>query len=817
MSNKLISIGLMLVLMWPLAANERPDYKTGSSAPNRPSKDLTTLPGIGEDLVILGGSSVNGDEIVNSGSIPATYNPFGVSRGTADTLGYLAASGGWFSYFYGYQNIGDAFMTMFKMPADGILKGVNVPMAYWGDGDQQITISLHKLSYPYATDGTTYSADDVNGAGWLGGYDMNEDGWVTIEGTDYTAGGTAGVCNPASAPVIANAQDPLGTEDGVGPAGVPTKGLIWPNTFTSYTGTPESHPVGADVWAATSDYGEEPELMAGDWVGVLVRGTGAGGGEDPTLGFYYETAAGQADSWVSMKFYGECGGTSGNGGWHIRGWMFHMQLAVELTGDRGPQIVEVSPLPTTLSTGDREVSAHITDDNPSGEAAGVSTVTMSYQIDSLTATVNSVTMSLSDGTTEDGTWTGTMPGASTGQTVYWNLSAYDNNANATSTQVSSYFIFQATAGNGLVFNNQSRLYGGSDAYIRTRYFGNDSTYDLWDASYGGITGELTGNYDMILELAGHGGPVFVNDDEVSAWWDGSKTYIVTGDEWLGLRSGWANGPTAQGSVAREILGVAGEYNDVNYAVSGDDSGISRLMAVADDPITGALNTFMQTGHMTVDTVANDTTYSAVYLNYDPAYETSSTNWLDGVDANDGWTVAMTAYGGILDSNGAVPADAEEYNVMVYGQAGNGGKSAFLAFDPIALNTVPTYYWIGAYPYNGGLSPLMGAMAWVGGVASADEEISLPNEFALKGNYPNPFNPSTNIAYSINMNSKVNVKIYSLLGEEIASLFNGDVTPGTHEVRWNGVNNAGAAVASGMYIYRVEANNQALTGKMMLMK
>jgi hypothetical protein len=127
--------------------------------------------------------------------------------------------------------------------------------------------------------------------------------------------------------------------------------------------------------------------------------------------------------------------------------MFNMQLAVELTGDRGPQVVEVSPLPTTLSTADRDVTAHITDDNPSGEAAGVATVTMSYQIDSLTATVNSVTMSLSDGTAEDGTWTGTMPGASTGQTVYWNLSAYDNNANVTSTPVSSYFIFQATAGN----------------------------------------------------------------------------------------------------------------------------------------------------------------------------------------------------------------------------------------------------------------------------------------------------------------------------------------------------------------------------------
>ena len=52
---------------------------------------------------------------------------------------------------------------------------------------------------------------------------------------------------------------------------------------------------------------------------------------------------------------------------------------------------------------------------------------------------------------------------------------------------------------------------------------------------------------------------------------------------------------------------------------------------------------------------------------------------------------------------------------------------------------------------------------------------------------------------------------------IRDRFSGDVNPGTHEVQWNGVDNVGVAVASGVYIYRVEANNQALTGKMMLLK
>ena len=121
-------------------------------------------------------------------------------------------------------------------------------------------------------------------------------------------------------------------------------------------------------------------------------------------------------------------------------------------------------------------------------------------------------------------------------------------------------------------------------------------------------------------------------------------------------------------------------------------------------------------------------------------------------------------------------------------------------------------------YSGAnVSPLALAYEGLGAETNTDDEIAMPNRFELKGNYPNPFNPSTKIAYSIDMNSKVNVKIYSLLGEEITSLFSGDVNPGTHEVQWNGVDNVGVAVASGVYIYRVEANNQALTGKMMLLK
>ena len=280
----------------------------------------------------------NNLEIVSTGDyLPVTRN---INRSIDDTLKYYPADGDWNSYFYGYQNYGDAMMTAFQMPADGTIKGVNVPIAYWGTGDQEVTISLHKLSYPVGADGAEYSTDYVDGNGWLGGYDMDGNGHMSIEGTDYTAGGTSAVCDGQDDTVIPSARDPLGTTDAtVYPIGVPTKGLIWPQHYTAAVLTPDANPAGANNWISTENYASEPEISAGDWVGVLVQLTGDGGGDDQGTGFYYENADGLEDNWVGLKFYGECGGTSGNGGWHIRHWMFNMQLAIEY--DNSPPPIHV--------------------------------------------------------------------------------------------------------------------------------------------------------------------------------------------------------------------------------------------------------------------------------------------------------------------------------------------------------------------------------------------------------------------------------------------------------------------------------------------
>ena len=72
-------------------------------------------------------------------------------------------------------------------------------------------------------------------------------------------------------------------------------------------------------------------------------------------------------------------------------------------------------------------------------------------------------------------------------------------------------------------------------------------------------------------------------------------------------------------------------------------------------------------------------------------------------------------------------------------------------------------------------------------------------------------------FTLGMASDVTVKVYSIMGDEITTLHNGNMIPGTHSLRWNGLTNNGFNVASGVYFYQVDVAGQVKTGKMMLMK
>lgn len=98
-----------------------------------------------------------------------------------------------------------------------------------------------------------------------------------------------------------------------------------------------------------------------------------------------------------------------------------------------------------------------------------------------------------------------------------------------------------------------------------------------------------------------------------------------------------------------------------------------------------------------------------------------------------------------------------------------------------------------------------------------EEADLPVTYKLEQNYPNPFNPSTKIVYQVPKNLRLTLKIYDMQGQEIRTLVNGFVNQGSYELNWDGKNETGVSMPSGIYLYRLESNEFVSTKKMTLLK
>jgi hypothetical protein len=91
-------------------------------------------------------------------------------------------------------------------------------------------------------------------------------------------------------------------------------------------------------------------------------------------------------------------------------------------------------------------------------------------------------------------------------------------------------------------------------------------------------------------------------------------------------------------------------------------------------------------------------------------------------------------------------------------------------------------------------------------------VNLPTEFILEQNYPNPFNPSTTISFSVPEIEFVTLKVYDVLGNEIATLINEEKSAGSYEILFDATD-----LSSGIYFYRLQAGSFVETKKMVLMK
>jgi hypothetical protein len=102
---------------------------------------------------------------------------------------------------------------------------------------------------------------------------------------------------------------------------------------------------------------------------------------------------------------------------------------------------------------------------------------------------------------------------------------------------------------------------------------------------------------------------------------------------------------------------------------------------------------------------------------------------------------------------------------------------------------------------------------VTGVEERDGNAPLPKEFSLNQNYPNPFNPSTTVEFTLPIAATVSLTVHNILGQTVATLAEGQMAAGQHQVRWNATK-----FASGTYFLQMRADGKLVsTRKMMLIK
>ena len=108
--------------------------------------------------------------------------------------------------------------------------------------------------------------------------------------------------------------------------------------------------------------------------------------------------------------------------------------------------------------------------------------------------------------------------------------------------------------------------------------------------------------------------------------------------------------------------------------------------------------------------------------------------------------------------------------------------------------------------------------WDANVLHVGDDMQItPAKFELAQNFPNPFNPTTDITFSIDRAANVDLSIYNMLGQKVRTLTTGSKVAGTHVLRWDGRDESGSSVSTGIYLYTLTDGSTSITKKMALMK
>ena len=233
---------------------------------------------------------------------------------------------------------------------------------------------------------------------------------------------------------------------------------------------------------------------------------------------------------------------------------------------------------------------------------------------------------------------------------------------------------------------------------------------------------------------------------------------------------------------------------------------------------------------------NDTASEDYYLNINPFMNdrttgmfTDKTMWpglteSGNMNVDPGFGSSILS---VLDNNVGNGIGLLEYFTELRTNNPDPGYYGYQLQDVVGDTWVPTWplpektdmqYSNSALKTGSTTGSVIGDPNWFGIDTDVKETSSkIPATFSLSNAYPNPFNPSTNIQFTVAKSENVKLVVYNTLGQKVKTLVNQSFQPGSYTISWNGTDEHGASMASGIYFYRFESQSFTSAKKMILMK
>lgn len=290
------------------------------------------------------------------------------------------------------------------------------------------------------------------------------------------------------------------------------------------------------------------------------------------------------------------------------------------------------------------------------------------------------------------------------------------------------------------------------------------------------------------------------------------------------RSFWVNGSwDANGNWDPNWTGPMVELNDNGVppdAIAGDTYFTGSVVLSIDSTNTynwwtgseDDINSFLEDG-VGFNVLSSNTVYADTLI---VDGDGGINEWVIGLAGDhNGWNNSddMTRNGTVWEKTVQLTTGTHEYKFAVmhqwsaaYGDGGIGGAGANYSYNAMQD---------GSYLFAFDDSDNSQSVSLIVGIDNGIPEV--PDHFDISANYPNPFNPATTLKYQIPQTSEVAINIYNNLGQIVRTLVNKKQEPGYYEITWNGMNDDGQMVSSGVYIYQIRAGDFIKSRKMILLK